>query len=299
MALWLTIVLVCVALLLAALLIRRRRRRREDFPPPALQPPTLRRMGVLPPLELPSVAPGDDGEPGRADTAALEASPNGPSAAVPPDPRRGWAAEIEWRDTGRRPFFGVVARDATGHGEVVLASSPPLEWPPVGPPGVQALTDAVEKLEFSLADAGWTPLPAGATWYAKRFQWEPRAAADEPRRTGRFARAPEGDGAWLCEIELNANASGSRFQAAVLSPEGWRSVIAESPLVAARGESGPDEPDSACRSKVQRLAAALEEAGWEAQAPGSQWYALRFAWPREGEPPARLAVKAPKAENSP
>jgi hypothetical protein len=38
----------------------------------------------------------------------------------------------------------------------------------------------VKLLESTLVAAGWTPLPRGSAWYAKRFTWRPGA---RPRPT--------------------------------------------------------------------------------------------------------------------
>jgi hypothetical protein len=109
------------------------------------------------PAAAPSAAPSADAAP----------------AASPPDRRIAWTAEIEWRHTSGESRFCVIAR---GPRTVTLAQSRPLEWPPTGPAAVQAMTDAAEALAATLAAAGWTPLPPGHSWYAKRFAWEPAAA---------------------------------------------------------------------------------------------------------------------------
>ena len=131
---------------------------------------------------------GDKGPGGGGDHARLRngapapaagaPSPATPVAAaapegLPPDPRLAWTAEIEWRQIEGDSRFCVIAR---GAGTVSVAQSPPLEWPPDGPAAVQAITDAAEELAATLAAAGWTALPPGRAWYAKRFAWEPVAA---------------------------------------------------------------------------------------------------------------------------
>ena len=96
-------------------------------------------------------------------------------AASPPDRHRTWTAVIEWRDTEDGPRFSVIARAEDDAGEVTIARSRPLNWPPKGRASVRALTDAVETLEAALLAAGWRPLPRGSAWYAKRFIGEPSA----------------------------------------------------------------------------------------------------------------------------
>jgi hypothetical protein len=94
------------------------------------------------------------------------------TVAWPPDPLREWTAEIEWRPSAGGARFCASARTGKA-GAVILAESPALQWPPSDPASVQALTDAAESLAATLAAAGWSPLPPGSAWYAKRFAWTP------------------------------------------------------------------------------------------------------------------------------
>src|SRR5215210_702904 len=204
--------ILCVAALVLTVAVLRRRQR--ELIPPALRPPTIRQPGPF------GTSPSSSRE--RPAPARRRASPGEQDSAAPPDPAQAWTAQVEWRDAGRHPRFCVVGHDENGAAEVVLAESPPLEWPPVGAEAVQALTDAARGLESSLLGAGWTALPSGTAWYAKRFRWQPSAAgADASSRPGRFGRAPWPEGSedyWRCEVELNANPSLWRFHVAVLDP---------------------------------------------------------------------------------
>ena len=112
----------------------------------------------------------------------------GVGAAAPPDRLRTWTAKFEWRDTPDGACFAVIARaDDDDAGEVTIAHSQPLDWPPAGPASVQALTDAVQTLEAALLAAGWQPLPQGSEWYAKRFIGAPSAGSPAPVEVGRKA----------------------------------------------------------------------------------------------------------------
>ena len=95
-------------------------------------------------------------------------------AATPPDPTQAWTAEIEWREIRGEAHFYVVAQ---GAGTVEVAQSPALAWPPEGDAEVQAVATAADELAATVVTAGWKELPAGTAWYAKRFAWEPVAAA--------------------------------------------------------------------------------------------------------------------------
>ena len=99
-----------------------------------------------------------------------------PPTPAPPEPDRAWAAEIGWRLVDGESQFSIAARPVDGGAEpITLGESSPLEWPPRGARSVQALADAVKALESTLVAAGWTPLPRGSAWYAKRFAWQPGA----------------------------------------------------------------------------------------------------------------------------
>jgi hypothetical protein len=83
---------------------------------------------------------------------------------------RPWTAEIEWWAAGGEACFRAVAQP----GEVVVAESARLPWPPSGAAEeVPTLATAAGELEARLVRAGWRPLPPGDAWYAKRFAWEP------------------------------------------------------------------------------------------------------------------------------
>jgi hypothetical protein len=114
-------------------------------------------------------------------TPAPEPDPARPRGAIePPNPHRAWTAAIEWHET----CFRVTTRPPGEHGRV-LAESEPLAWPPADPAAVQALREAMERLEAALLSAGWRALPPGREWYAKRFAWEPAGARRPARPRGR------------------------------------------------------------------------------------------------------------------
>jgi hypothetical protein len=246
--------------------------------------------------------------------------PENPSAWArpvmhPPDVTSAWTAEIEWGRSDGEAGFSVRARREAGDSPVVLAESPPLDWPPTGQESVAAVTSAVRMLEASLLAAGWHPMGSGGSWYAKRFEWriaEDQTTADADRRrlklvppaadespsdaepaarpAGPFARTPPWpDGAralWRCEIDWHAGWSESRFEAVTYRPQGrrGRSIGGSSPakwLLMRQPDAGEPEMQAA----VQRLAASLVVAGWSPAGIGLSWYSRRFVWRREGTPP--------------
>jgi putative inorganic carbon (HCO3(-)) transporter len=108
--------------------------------------------------------------------------------AAPPDGRRAWTAEIEWRHTPAGARFCVIARSPQGADAARIAESPRLEWPPATTTAVEALGRAVRQLEAALLTAGWKALPSRGAWYAKRFAWEPvTAPRPAARRTAPMA----------------------------------------------------------------------------------------------------------------
>jgi hypothetical protein len=174
--------IVAVLLLAAAgggvqLWVLRRRARPVSGPAPEVpertrNPPLL----VASATAHPTAASRREGEP-RSSRSRPHAAP---LVRAPPDPRSAWTAEIEWRQSGDEAQFFVVARSDAGGRVARIATSPALSWPPAGPAGVRALTDAAAMLEPALLAAGWSALPPGEPWYAKRFAWA--AAASAPAR---------------------------------------------------------------------------------------------------------------------
>jgi hypothetical protein len=72
--------------------------------------------------------------------------------------------------------FTIVASSG-GEDARAIVMSAPVQWPPASPAAVQSLIDTVDALASSLTAAGWTPLPPGEPWYARRFAWHPVAVA--------------------------------------------------------------------------------------------------------------------------
>ena len=248
---------------------------------------------------------------------------------LPAELEAAWTAEIEWRGGPEGARFCAVARRADGAGAHVVAESAPVAWPPAGPAGVEALTNAHRALGAALARTGWKPLSPGSAWYATRFAWEPVAPAPRPARAraappareprsaprrappeppaeaGPFAPAPawpdDSKELWRCEIRWDAGWIDSRFQAVTYRPRGrrGRSIGASGPTKwRLMGQPEPDRPEH--REAVHDLASALETAGWERVGQGADWYSERFWWRGEGAPRSasipHLAVRSPRAE---
>ena len=121
----------------------------------------------------------------RAPEPAPELTLERAAEGLPPAPHRRWTAEVRWQQDGEACVFAVVARTALGSHSAVIATSQPIEWPPVGAAALERVAAAAKELETSLVSAGWQPLPPGDAWYAKRFAWEPASRAE------RFDRRPQ------------------------------------------------------------------------------------------------------------
>ena len=221
---------------------------------------------------------------------------------------------MEWSESR----FAVVARERDGDAGVRLATSGPLPWPPSDAKALQDVTRAAERLESSLLTAGWTPLPPGRAWYAKRFAWagdaprlaqapapvpEPVAAlprADAARASGRFTRSakwpPGSEALWRCEIKWHSGYVNSCFEAAAHGPDRRRGItLARSDRHKWLLKGDPEKWNTLYTAQVRRLADRLVAAGWSPAGRGQHWYQLRFVW-RHASPPDRLEPAAAEAE---
>jgi hypothetical protein len=241
------------------------------------------RTAMLEPSGAPQ--PAATAEPTGAPKQAVPLTRGAAPQGAPPDPHQAWTAEVEWRRTQTAARFTVVARSDDAGPDLVIAESPVLDWPPTDATAVHALADAVAELEGSLLADGWTSLPAGDEWYAKRFAWTPPGAGQEP--AGRFKRLSgwpqEFDQLWRCQLRWNAG--NSRFEAVAYEPRESRGrTIGATPAINWLSTVDPDPPVGLYDEGLARLAAALRDAGWEQIGRGSQWYSARFVWRRPEAP---------------
>jgi hypothetical protein len=229
--------------------------------------------------------------PGAGRDERGDSAPETPAEALhPPDPEQPWTAELEWRHEDDGARFCVVARPADGGSGVVIAASEPLEWPPADAPAVRQMRRAVARVESALRGSGWTPLPPGSAWYAKRFAWAPVA---EPAGTGRFSRQtewpPGAEDLWRCEIKWQAGYVNSRFGAVAHEPGRKRgTTVGTSDVFKWLLMADPEPQTPEFRVPLQRLHELLLAAGWEPAGRGRKWYALRYVWRHDGPPPEDL-----------
>jgi hypothetical protein len=114
----------------------------------------------------------------------------------------------------------------------------------------------------------------------------------EPVR--RFARAtpwPEdAESLWTCEIGWKAGYRKSHFRALATAPGSDKhEPVGDSPAVGWTLMADPEPPTPELAIRVRALMTALEQAGWEHIGRGPRWFAQRFVWRGDGEPP-RVAV---------
>jgi hypothetical protein len=126
------------------------------------------------------------------------------------------------------------------------------------------------------------------------------APAAGPAR--RFARPtawpPEAAELWTCEIDWKAGYRKSAFRAMADPPgDGKRRPLGESPPVRWSLMSEPEPPTPELAIRVRALVQGLEEAGWRHIGRGQHWYAQRFVWDGDGEPPEIRTPDAQAAEN--
>jgi hypothetical protein len=228
--------------------------------------------------------------------------PDDGEPAAPPNQRRSWTAEIEWREAGEGARFVVVAAPAGSGPATTIASSGELAWPPMDSESVQALGAAASALQATLLDAGWTPLAPGRAWYAKRFAWEPAAEPVPAPFPGSPLFAPEPPwpdstaDRWRCEIDWNAGWSRSRFSARTYAPGARRGrEIKASGWLRWLFMAEPDMSRDEHLRVLETLAAALVSGGWEPIGTGADWYARRFCWTSDDAPDGAFGVSAVEA----
>jgi hypothetical protein len=286
------------------LVLRRRGGRRRALSPPDLAGP------LIPAAFATAMVPPRSHRPRRLTNLAMDetrSSGNGGNGADmrPPDPARSWTAEVEWRQEGGRARFAVIARSGDDDEGRLVASSAPLAWPPPDSRAVQRLSEAADRLEAALLGAGWTPLPPGSAWYAKRFAWAPAAqpvtalpqATPEPggRRFERQVEWPPED-AWRCEIRWHAGYVNSRFEAQAHAPGRRRgATVCSSAVFRWLLMADPGHESAEFVNEVRRIAERLTDAGWERAGRGKHWWELRFVWTRDGAPPEHLELEPAEA----
>jgi hypothetical protein len=208
--------------------------------------------------------------------------------AVPPDERRVWAAEIEWRELAEGAHFVAVACPTGSSTSATIAESPALTWPPRDSGSVRALVEAVSDLELALTGAGWRPVAPGGSWYAKRFAWEPPSEAAPTLPAGEidalFAPRPPWPestvGRWRCEIAWDAGWAKSRFRVLAYAPGERRGrEIRRSRALPWLLMAQPSAASEEHRRELQSLTGALTESGWQPAGTGAGWYARRFYQP--------------------
>jgi MYXO-CTERM domain-containing protein len=246
-------------------------------------------------------------------------------ALAPPDPERRWTAELEWHDEAGGPRFHVIARAEDGGPAARIASSERLEWPPPDAVAVQRLRRTVARIEAAVRDAGWAPLPAGETWYAKRFAWAPLVApAGEPEpepvappapvaaatpapapRPVRPLFAPQRawpadtEDLWRCEIRWRAGYINSRFTLVARRPAERRPTpLASSQTFKWMIMNDPEPASQDFRDAVMQLDEQITDAGWEPVGSGREWWELRYVWRGAGDPPLQLDPAAARVSDA-
>jgi hypothetical protein len=297
----LPVLLATGALVAGGLAVQRRRAGARPSPPDPAPAPARRRLPRAPALPLLSR------EARMTPTGRFRRTTALPR---PPEPLRPWIADVRWEQEAGSGRFRAVAASADGD-EAELLCSEPIPWPP-STDGARALAEAVEAIEATLLEAGWQARPKGEAWYARRYAWAPEravAVASRPALTPPTptpapappaAADPWTDAAlqlaegtvvadldrWRCRIRWRAGWRSSRFEAIVMPPGKKRGpCIAASAEFAWTFKADPDPGLPEVRAAVAALRAELRAAGWEPAGIGRQWYAHRFAWTSDDDPP--------------
>ena len=227
-------------------------------------------------------------------------------AAASPDVANGWIAEITWDQGDHDAVFRAIGRDEGTGEEVVVAESAYVEWPPQGTAAVAAMRHAVDELETALVDAGWSKSGRGRAWYAKRFRWEPARAAAPSQELVQDAgddrqlhavvavdaaglTQEELEQRWRCEIRWAAGYVNARFVAVRYAPgEGRGADIGGSRSLRWMFMNDPDPRVANDRTALRELCEALLASGGVPAGRGRAWYAHRFVWLDDQEPPEQL-----------
>jgi hypothetical protein len=182
----------------------------------------------------------------------------------------------------------LSALDALRERATVLgreAPPPPAEPPPVPAPA----SEPPVAVEAEPAPPDEPPAAPDA---------EPPAAGEPAPAAigGRFDRRPPWpDGTAehaRAEIEWHAGYVNSQFRVVVYQPNRKRGTTAATGSNykwLLMGEPAPDSPEFA--AEVERLAAALEEAGWEMIGEGAAWFSRRYVWRHDAPAPEQLSLK--------
>jgi hypothetical protein len=202
------------------------------------------------------------------------------------------------------PEPGPAATVAAGEPQPAGTPSPPARSTPAAigaeDAGVSALTVALLLLGAALLGAAVELLVSGLRSRSRARRRErpapaPRAAARlaavppppqdvpappaaemEPPVPAAPGAPPDPSTAWEAEIRWHGADGRARFEAVARGGGDDATVVAESPDFEWPPTS--DRSVEALTAAVDRLEAALFDAGWSRLEPGTAWYARRFAW---------------------
>ena len=271
--------------------------------------------------------PGDDDDDETAPDAARVAAPPDPSVAWHAEVD--WRQE-DGQARFRVMALRVDKRDATVVAESAPFAWPPTEdgsvealtatvdrldaalvdagWSPLAPGGAwyarrfewAPVAEPEPEQEPEPEPEPPQPRPAPAPSRRPPAARQPRlvpapAPAAEKQSSGRFGRkSPWPEDAkerWRCEIGWAPGMLHARFEAVAYPPGSRRgSSIGRTGAVTSLMMADADPADMGHRQAVRRLAAALRDAGWVPAGRGSRWYAGRYVWRGEGDPPDELEV---------
>lgn len=305
----LLVLLAGASLVVGGAFVMRRRRTEPPLEVPLMTPPaTRRRPPASPPLravERPAAAPPLPAIRWDAEVAWDAGGGMGRFRAFATPSEGGERREVgqsrllRWPPTGPADIADLTRAaeeleralvdagwTSTAHGDEWYAQQ--FAWIPASPPPARPSPPREPERQAAVQHA---PAPAPPP------QHEPPSSpvADAALPIGRFWRADpwpaDTEALWRCEVRWNGGWVSSRF-IAVATPPGQRrgKPIGTTDPIKWTLQSDPDPADAHVRAAHGQLVGDLLAAGWEREGRGRHWYAQRFSWRQDGDPPMRASA---------
>jgi hypothetical protein len=218
-----------------------------------------------------------------------------------PEPRRSVAERPAASQPVAEPRVAKARAAERPVAEPTVAKAQPAKRPAAKPAVAKARAAKRPATKPAVAKARAAKRPAAKPAVAQARAAKP-AVAEPPVATARAAERPVAEppcakrpaprrevpvppnAKWTCELSWSASLRRAGFHVQATAPGEGTVEVARSrkvswpPLM-------PPAPQAELVAAARSVAKALVEAGWTPTTRGSDWYAQRFAWARDGSPP--------------